>query len=94
MCEPVSAANEAALCAAMVAGASEALAGYGSSIEEDVTLLREGGLEQGSRQEMAVQVGAAACAVGGGDRAIIRPGVAGSMPPSHTPSTHTHTHYQ
>lgn len=58
MCDPISEPNEAAVCAAMVEGAREALAGYCSSIEEDLGLLRGGGgLEAGSRQELAVQVG-------------------------------------
>jgi hypothetical protein len=70
MCDPVSKANEAAVCAAMVEGAQEALAGYCSSIDEDLALLRgvvgaagaAGGgaageqLVRGSRQEVAVQV--------------------------------------
>lgn len=57
MCDPVSEPNEAAVCAAMVEGAREALAGYCSSIEEDLGLIRGGSLAPGSRQELAVQVG-------------------------------------
>jgi [ribulose-bisphosphate carboxylase]-lysine N-methyltransferase len=60
MCDPVSEPNEAAVCAAMVEGAREALAGYCSSIEEDLALIRAGTLEPGSRQELAVQVGGCA----------------------------------
>lgn len=56
MCAPVSGANEAAVCGCMVDGAREALAGYATSIEEDLASLREGGLVAGSRQEAAVQV--------------------------------------
>lgn len=57
MCDPVSEPNEAAVCAAMVEGAREALAGYCSSLEEDLGLIRGGTLVPGSRQELAVQVG-------------------------------------
>jgi hypothetical protein len=57
MCDPVSEPNEAAVCAAMVEGAREALAGYCSSLEEDLALIRGGTLAPGSRQELAVQVG-------------------------------------
>jgi hypothetical protein len=64
MCDPVSEPNESAVCAAMVEGAAEALAGYGSSIEDDLALLRGGSLVPGSRQELAVQVGG--CWLGGG----------------------------
>lgn len=65
MCDPVSEANEAAVCAAMVEGAREALAGYCSSIEEDLALLRGG--SSSSRQELAVQVGemVGGCVYGG-----------------------------
>ncbi|WIA29476.1 hypothetical protein OEZ86_011977 [Tetradesmus obliquus] len=56
MCQPVSAANEAAVCSAMMDGAREALARYSSSIDEDLALLRDGGVVAGSRQETAVQV--------------------------------------
>jgi hypothetical protein len=56
MCEPVSEPNEAAVCAAMVEGAREALAGYCSSIDEDLGLIRGGSLVPGSREELAVQV--------------------------------------
>jgi hypothetical protein len=56
MCQPVSASNEAAVCAAMMDGAREALARYSSSIDEDLALLRDGGVVAGSRQDMAVQV--------------------------------------
>lgn len=64
MCDPVSEPNEAAVCAAMVEGAREALAGYCSSIEEDLGLLRGGSLVVGSRQELAVQVRVWACGCG------------------------------
>ena len=68
MCEPVSEPNEAAVCAAMVEGAREALAGYCSSIDEDLGLIRGGSLVPGSREELAVQVrgGAALAGWGGG----------------------------
>jgi len=56
MCAPVSVDNEAAVCAAMIEGAREALAGYCSSIEDDLGLIRGGGLSPGSRQDLAVQV--------------------------------------
>jgi [ribulose-bisphosphate carboxylase]-lysine N-methyltransferase len=56
MCQPVSAPNEAAVCAAMSEGTKEALSGYSSSLEEDLALLRGGQLAPGSREEMAVQV--------------------------------------
>jgi hypothetical protein len=44
----------------MMDGAREALARYSSSIDEDLALLRDGGVVAGSRQDMAVQVCAAA----------------------------------
>jgi hypothetical protein len=44
----------------MMDGAREALARYSSSIDEDLALLRDGGVVAGSRQDMAVQVRAAA----------------------------------
>eukprot|EP00882_Tetradesmus_deserticola_P024104 GHRQ01026330.1.p1 GENE.GHRQ01026330.1~~GHRQ01026330.1.p1 ORF type:complete len:451 (+),score=161.10 GHRQ01026330.1:119-1471(+) len=56
LCQPVSAPNEAAVCSAMMDGAREALSRYCSSIDEDLALLRDGGLVPGSRQDMAVQV--------------------------------------
>jgi hypothetical protein len=56
MCQPVSAPNEAAVCSAMMDGACEALARYSSTIDEDLALLRDGGVVAGSRQDMAVQV--------------------------------------
>eukprot|EP00775_Hariotina_reticulata_P010446 gene10446-10604_t len=56
MCQPVSASNEAAVCAAMSEGTKEALAGYSSTLEDDLALLRDGQLAPGSREEMAVQI--------------------------------------
>eukprot|EP00878_Enallax_costatus_P025987 GHUV01027854.1.p1 GENE.GHUV01027854.1~~GHUV01027854.1.p1 ORF type:complete len:212 (+),score=73.42 GHUV01027854.1:1025-1660(+) len=56
MCNPVSEPNEAAVCQAMMDGAKEALAGYCSTIDEDLALLRDGQLASGSREEMAVKV--------------------------------------
>lgn len=56
MCQPVSAPNEAAVCAAMSEGTKEALAGYSSTLEDDLALLRGGQVAPGSREEMAVQV--------------------------------------
>jgi hypothetical protein len=43
----------------MMDGAREALARYSSSIDEDLALLRDGGVVAGSRQDTAVQVRAA-----------------------------------
>lgn len=56
MCFPVSEPNEAAVCQAMMEGANEALAGYCSTIDEDLAMLRDGQLTAGSRAEMAVKV--------------------------------------
>eukprot|EP00879_Flechtneria_rotunda_P024930 GHRR01026457.1.p1 GENE.GHRR01026457.1~~GHRR01026457.1.p1 ORF type:complete len:146 (+),score=48.06 GHRR01026457.1:917-1354(+) len=56
VCQPVSAPNEAAVCAAMIEGAREALAGYSSNIDEDLVLLNSRKFAPGSREEMAVQV--------------------------------------
>ncbi|KAF6258994.1 hypothetical protein COO60DRAFT_1060278 [Scenedesmus sp. NREL 46B-D3] len=65
MCQPVSPQNEAAVCSAMMDGAREALARYGSTIDEDLALLRNGGVVAGSRQCMAVQVRGSCAMVGG-----------------------------
>ena len=56
MCFPVSKPNEAAVCSSLIEGAKAALAGYPSTIDEDIALLRSGKLVAGSREEMAVKV--------------------------------------
>jgi [ribulose-bisphosphate carboxylase]-lysine N-methyltransferase len=68
MCEPVSKPNEAAVCAAMVEGARAALAGYPTTIEADLALLRGGEVAAGSRQELGIKVGGGvpSCRGGGG----------------------------
>lgn len=53
----VSEENERAVYQSMVDGCTAALQGYATSIDEDLALLRGGGLAPGSREEMAVQVG-------------------------------------
>lgn len=57
MCSPVSESNEAAVCQAMMEGAKEALAGYCSTIDEDLMIIRDGQVAAGSRAEVAVKVG-------------------------------------
>ncbi len=49
---PVSEDNEALLCKAMVDGAADALAGYPTSIDQDLARLRTGELAKGSREEV------------------------------------------
>lgn len=57
MLQPVSEANEGAVCGALTDGAREALAGYPSTIEADLALLRSGGCGPvGSREDAAVRV--------------------------------------
>jgi len=56
MCFPVSKPNEAAVCSSLIEGAKAALAGYPTTIDEDIALLRSGKLVAGSREEMAVKL--------------------------------------
>lgn len=51
---PISEANETAVCQSIVAGCTDALNGYSSTIDEDLALLREGNLS--TRQRIAVEV--------------------------------------
>ncbi|MEW5304886.1 MAG: hypothetical protein WDW36_007463 [Sanguina aurantia] len=53
---PVSEANEGGVCASIVEGAGEALSAYPSSIDQDMSALRGGGLATRSRAEMAALV--------------------------------------
>lgn len=53
---PVSADNEAAVCAAMAKGAAQALSAYPTTLEQDFARLRDGSLVPGTNQEVAVQV--------------------------------------
>ncbi|KXZ52475.1 hypothetical protein GPECTOR_9g519 [Gonium pectorale] len=56
MQDPVSEPNEESVCTTLAEGARAALAGYGSSLEEDLALLRSGKVAKGSRQEAALLV--------------------------------------
>ena len=51
---PVSRVNEEALCQSMIDGCREALKGYPTSINEDLSLLRD--VQPGTRQSMAIRV--------------------------------------
>ena len=51
---PVSRVNEEAVCQSMVDGCREALKGYPTSINEDLSLLRD--VQPGTRQSMAIRV--------------------------------------
>jgi Rubisco LSMT substrate-binding len=54
---PVSEENEAAVCQSMIDGCREALRLYGSSIDEDLRLLRNSEkAAPGSREELAITV--------------------------------------
>mmetsp|Transcript_33268 Transcript_33268/g.85004 ORF Transcript_33268/g.85004 Transcript_33268/m.85004 type:complete len:208 (-) Transcript_33268:247-870(-) len=52
--DPISEANERAVCESIIDGCTEALNGYITSIDEDIALLRDNGLT--IRQRIAVQV--------------------------------------
>lgn len=56
MCNPLSPDNENAVCSTMISGAQEALAGYPTTLEQDLALVKSGRLVAGSREELAVKV--------------------------------------
>jgi len=99
---PLSEDNERGVCDAITAGASEALAAYASSIDQDLAALRGGGLERGGREELAIAVRAAprlvaaACRCPAGRAAADAPftSPAPCAPPAHRrfllPKTKTH----
>ena len=51
---PVSRVNEEAVCQSIISGCREALKGYPTSINEDLSLLRDS--QPGTRQSMAIRV--------------------------------------
>ncbi|GLI66288.1 hypothetical protein VaNZ11_010049 [Volvox africanus] len=56
MQEPISEANEEALCTTLLEGARAVLTGYTTSIDEDLAALRGGSYPKGSRREAALLV--------------------------------------
>lgn len=54
--QPISEVNEGGVCSAIVDGAGEALSAYPTNIEDDMAVLREGGMVKKGRGEMAALV--------------------------------------